>query len=349
MRRSVLRILLWYAVGMAILGVGASAAGVLRLGEVAAALARIRVSGLLWLAGVNALILLAAAGRWRLLLAGFGPRAGWVRLTRYRLAAGAVSYVTPGTQFGGEPLQAFLLVKREGVPADVAAASVLLERAMELGLNLLLVGGGLLWLAWRPFPGLAPGFSRDAFDRLGPGGAGWGLAAVCGGAAFLAAWRIRRRRKGASSGGGSPAGRLSRVGRLIRSTLDRARELLREKPGALLSAMGFGLVHWGLVFGEFYLLYRCVGWRLSAPQVFVVLAAARIGLWAPVPGGMGALEAGQVMAAGLLGLPPAAAVGVCLLIRLRDLLVCTAGLVLTGRYLSRAIEGNRNGILETGI
>ena len=58
------------------------------------------------------------------------------RLVSYRVAAGAVSYVTPGTQFGGEPLQAFLLVNRESIPADVAAAAVFLERAMELALNL---------------------------------------------------------------------------------------------------------------------------------------------------------------------------------------------------------------------
>lgn len=346
MRRSVLRILLWYAVGMAVLGVGASAAGVLRLEEVAAALARIRASGLLWLAGVNALILLAAAGRWRRLLAGFGRRAGWVRLAVYRLAAGAVSYVTPGTQFGGEPLQAFLLVKREGIPADVAAASVLLERAMELALNLLLVGGGLLWMAGRPFPGLAGGLPVDPFARIG---AGRLVFAVFGGAALLLGLWFWRCRSGASPAEWPATGLLSRMGRMIRSTRERVREILRERPGALLSALGFGLVHWGLVFGEFYLLYRCIGWRLSAPQVFVVLAAARIGLWAPVPGGMGALEAGQVMAAGLLGLPPEAAVGVCLLIRLRDLLVCTAGLVLTGRYLARTIKGNRNEVLETGI
>ncbi|WP_373499695.1 lysylphosphatidylglycerol synthase domain-containing protein, partial [Desulfococcus sp.] len=182
MRRSILRLFLWYVVVLAVLGIGASAAGVLRPERVAAAMARIRVPGLLWLAAINGVILLAATGRWWRILSAFGHRIAPVRLTAYRIAAGAVSYVTPGSQFGGEPLQAFLLVRREGVPADIAAAAVFLERAMELALNLILVGGGLLWMVRRPLPGVEWGLP---FNALGRGGAGRVLTAVCFGAAAV--------------------------------------------------------------------------------------------------------------------------------------------------------------------
>jgi uncharacterized membrane protein YbhN (UPF0104 family) len=76
------------------------------------------------------------------------------------------------------------------------------------------------------------------------------------------------------------------------------------------------------------------------------MTAARLGLWVPVPGGMGALEAGQLAATRLLGLPAEAAVAVCLMIRLRDFLVCTTGLFLTGRYVSRSIKGKAHGFVE---
>ena len=346
MKKSFLRMFLWYAVVLTALALWASAAGYFRLGRLWAALTHVQGSGLLWLAAVNGIILFTMTGRWWRILSACGHRITLGRLVGYRVAAGAVSYVTPGTQFGGEPLQAFLLVNRENVPADVAAAAVFLERAMELVLNLVLVGGGLLWLGLQPSLKRQQGFSTDLF---GWRGMVWIVMAIAGAAAFFL-----MRKRFWNGGfrlpeGGRVSSLFQRLCRAVRRTRGRIVEIFRNHPGALVSALGLSLVNWGFVFAEFQILYGCVGEWLPAHQTFIVLVAARLGLWVPVPGGLGALEAGQLMAARLAGLPPEAAVGVCLLIRLRDAVVCSAGLFLTGRYLAQSIKGNGHGCVEKEI
>ena len=343
MKRSFLRMFLWYAAVLTALALWGSAAGDFRPVRLWAALSHVRGSGLLWLAAVNGIILFTMTGRWWRILSAYGHRVALGRLVGYRVAAGSVSYVTPGTQFGGEPLQAFLLVNRENVPADLAAATVFLERAMELALNLVLVGWGLLWTGLQPSSMLQEGFVSDPF--------GWrGLVRIVMGFAGTAGffWMWKRSWNGCFrlTVGGRVSSLFQRLRRAVRRTGGRIGEIFRDRPGALVSALGLSLVNWGFVFAEFQILYGCVGEWLPAHQTFIVLMAGRLGLWVPVPGGLGALEAGQIMAARLMGLPPEAAVGVCLLIRLRDAVVCSAGLFLTGRYLAHSIKGNRNGCAE---
>ncbi len=51
----------------------------------------------------------------------------------------------------------------------------------------------------------------------------------------------------------------------------------------------------------------------------------------PLPGGLGALEASQVFALGRFGVSVGAALGVALLMRGRDLLIASTGLLMAGR------------------
>jgi uncharacterized membrane protein YbhN (UPF0104 family) len=179
--------------------------------------------------------------------------------------------------------------------------------------------------------------------------AGQVLMGIGGVAAMFLMRKILRSRRCGLPEGRRFASLFHRLRQLISKTRERIGEIFRYHPGALVSALGLSLVSWGFVFGEFRILYGCVGEWLPAHQVLVVLVAARLGLWVPVPGGMGALEAGQLMAARLVGLPPEAAMGVCLLIRLRDFMVCSAGLILTGRYIAQSIKGNGHGCIEKEI
>lgn len=338
---------LWYAVALAALAFWASAAGYFHPERLWAALKHVRVSGLFWLVAVNGIILFTMTGRWWRILSAFGHRILLGRLVCYRISAGAVSYVTPGTQFGGEPLQAFLLINRENVPADTAAAAVFLERAMELALNLVLVGGGVVWMAGQPSltgkaAAVGDAFRRDSAVQVL-------LVIGCVAAVVFLIWKILQNRRCSPAEGRRRMPLVHRLRRLMLNTSGRIGEIFRHHPGALVSALGLSLVNWGFLLLEFHILYGCVGEWLPARQVFVVLVAARLGLWVPVPGGMGALEAGQLMAARLMGLAPEAAMGVCLLIRLRDFIVCSAGLYLTGRYIAQSIKGNGHGEVEKEI
>jgi uncharacterized membrane protein YbhN (UPF0104 family) len=68
--------------------------------------------------------------------------------------------------------------------------------------------------------------------------------------------------------------------------------------------------------------------------VLIALTAVRIAFLLPMPAGLGMLEAGQVLAMGLIGVNPALGVSLSLLIRIRDVIFGGLGLWLGG-VLSR--------------
>ncbi|MBD3308416.1 hypothetical protein GF339_18435, partial [candidate division KSB3 bacterium] len=110
------------------------------LAETMGILSRLRVRSLLILVAVNGVIFFTMTARWRLLLAALGYRIPYLRLIGYRLAGNAVSYFTPGPQFGGEPVQVYLLHRQPtrahpAVPVETATTAVALDRLLELLVN----------------------------------------------------------------------------------------------------------------------------------------------------------------------------------------------------------------------
>jgi len=88
------------------------------------------------------------------------------------------------------------------------------------------------------------------------------------------------------------------------------------------------------VIAEYWLTLVFLGQSLGAYQIISLLAAARIAFLLPSPGGLGTLEASQVLMMQAFGLNPALGIGVSLLIRGRDLALASLGLWL-GAYFSR--------------
>ena len=102
------------------------------LAEVWRLLGELSVIDLGVLAVVNALALMLFTGRWWLFLLAQGFRLPYLKLTGYRLAAFGVSYFTPGPHFGGEPLQVYLVSRRQRVPTDASIAAVRDSRSPEM-------------------------------------------------------------------------------------------------------------------------------------------------------------------------------------------------------------------------
>jgi uncharacterized protein (TIRG00374 family) len=105
-----------------------------------------------WLV-INIGIVILMTGRWWLILRALGHPLPFLTLTRYRLASFAVSYFTPGPQFGGEPLQVYVLHQRHHISGTTGTASVSLDKLLELIANFsFLVFGIAITLAgtWLP-------------------------------------------------------------------------------------------------------------------------------------------------------------------------------------------------------
>ena len=295
-------------------------------------LSRLTASQLAVLAVVNLLFLVVLGARWGCILRALGQRLPLLRLVGYRLAGFAVSYLTPGPQFGGEPLQIVLARRRSDVSYETGSASILLDKSFELAGNFafLAVGAAAAWalpgIADRRFTGLLTIVSALALIPLG-----YLLATARG---FRPLTRL-------VSLAPRPLRRASRHARLL-ALLGRAEQAVAvygRRRGRLASTLLlFFLLVWGLAIAETALVLRFLGLALNWREVIVVLAAGKLAFLLPLPGAWGALEAAQRLLFTLLGQAPEAALSLLVYIRARDLLLVLVGLAVTARRPRRAPE-----------
>ena len=292
-------------------------------------LARLGPGQILALILANGLVLFTMSGRWWLILRAQGHAISYLSLVGYRLAAFGVSYFTPGPQFGGEPLQVYLVQRRHQVAGATAISAVTLDKLLELLSNFtFLMGGVTCILLWQVFPGaVGRGVIILPFMLLAlPMGlllAIWGgRHPVSGTLKFGAGFLFWRR-------GSEPIAWLARYRQFCQTVWDseeQATRFCRESPLALLQSLLISVVSWVVIVGEYWLMLHLLGLDLTPVQAISALTAARIAFLLPLPGGMGTLEASQVLALGALGLNPAAGISLSLLIRARDVALGGLGL-----------------------
>lgn len=267
---------------------------------------------------VNLAALAIFTARWWVLLDALGHRVPFARLMLYRLTAFGISYFTPGPHFGGEPYQVYAVVRGHAVPPAAAIAAVALDKLLEMLVNFAMLSlGVMVVILWHG--GLEPGAARQmalaalvllALPLML-------LAALFSGRRPLA-WLLGRLRKPAT---------------WMAALIDAETQsiaLLRRRPAALWAALGVTLLSWAVIVGEFWLLARLLELPLGLVEAVTVLLAARVAILLPMPAAVGALEAGQALAVGSLGLDPSLGVTLALVVRGRDVLLGLAGLALGG-------------------
>jgi uncharacterized protein (TIRG00374 family) len=318
---------------VAILVVAAALAWVARgipLAEVAAAVRRLTTSEIAILLLVNLGVTLVFTLRWWVILRVQGHRMPFLRLSTYRLAGFALSYLTPGTQFGGEPLQIALTYRRHAVPAEAATAAVVIDRAVELLGNFTFLAFGLvLSLRLRLIPGERGGVLAVLAVALLTLPLGFLGAALSGRRPLT--WLMQRLPLSHTR----QAERWARGVEWVGATEDQIVAFCRDRPAGLAIAMGLSLVSWSAIVFESSLMLSFLAIRLDLLEVVGVITASRLALLVPVPGGLGALETSQVLALAALGYSRAEGLGLGLLIHARDLVFAAAGLMLGAWYARR--------------
>lgn len=274
------------------------------------------------LLAVNLFFLLVLTGRWTWILSGLGYPLPLPALAACRLAGFAVSYLTPGPQFGGEPVQLLLAKRGSNLEYEPGSASLLLDKSFELIGNFAFLGLGSLavlssgWAAGgRPWAL----FLLPALLILVPA---LYLAAAFAGRQPLA-WLARR----------LPA-RIrtlpwhQRLARFLEASETQVVLYCRRRMRTLLQLALFFVLVWGTAILEQWLALRFLGMPLTLPQTIVILAGAKLALLLPFPGALGALELTQRYLFGQLGYAPEAAISLALYIRARDLLFAGTGLAI---------------------
>jgi uncharacterized protein (TIRG00374 family) len=291
------------------------------LDQIVRVIGRLRGGQILLLVAVNLAFLVLVNVRWALLLRSLGWKIPLPVLMLYRLTGFGVSYFSPGPQFGGEPVQVHLLHRQSGVPLSTAVSSVFLDRLVDLLANftflfigcLVVLTGGLLdgwqgramWLlALVLF--LLPAVHLLALS-LGRQPVTWLLA------------RFRPRR---------PI--FQKIIRLAGQSEKQIGGLVRANPGVLAAMIGMSALVWSGAVLEFWMCLRFLGVEPSGAETISAMTAARLAFLLPLPGGLGALEASQALAARLLGWGPAVGLALSLVIRARDVFLALTGLGLGG-------------------
>ena len=274
---------------------------------------------LLWVS-INIAILYLAVKRWQLLGQALEAPLSLAWLFRLRQAGSAVSFLTPGPHFGGEPLQLYWLHWYCRLPLHRAVAMLGLDRVMETGTNIAVLLAGVLMLLGTTVLPVGEWLQISTI-----------LAAVLSVMLILSllvlqhpiwlaqrfrplALRWRRTKKPDER----ESGWLALV-ELLRSALSHQRP-------RLWLALAVSLGGWAALLIELTLLLHLLGVPPSWLDIVLIMVAMRLAMLLPVPGGIGTIEASVLWSFQLLGLPVAAAAGLIALIRLRDVVVLLIGL-----------------------
>jgi uncharacterized protein (TIRG00374 family) len=278
---------------------------------------------LLWLL-LNGVVMALSTGRWQLFARALGDRVALWPLLLIRMAGQTVSFLTPGPQFGGEPLQVYWLCRRHGIALHRAVLALGLDRFFDLWVNIavLLAGVGLLLLTR-----LVP--SQD-----------WAGTLLLLSLVLLAlpalALLILRQPAWLAARLGALATRWERHPRLARSGAalsehwqalqTELRALLQQRRTSLFVGLLLSLLGWVFILGEL----RALLWFLNlavTPADFVLLfVAIRLAMLLPLPGGIGTIEAAVLWCFGTLNLGTPEALGLIALMRLRDVAILAFGL-----------------------
>lgn len=289
---------------------------------------------LLW-SLVNIAILYLAVKRWQLLGQALQAPLSLALLFRLRQAGSAVSFLTPGPHFGGEPLQLYWLNRHCHTPMHRAVAMLGLDRFMETGTNIaVLLAGVLLLLGTTILP---------VHEWLQVSATLAGVLAVMLIAAALVVrhpnwlakcfrpltqrWQTERPAVAddAHSNTGSERDQESEKGGW-QALVDLLKGALSKHQLRLWLALLLSLLGWGALLLELVVLLRFLGLSPTPTDIVLIMVGMRLAMLLPVPGGIGTIEASLLWSFNYLGLPVSAALGLIALMRLRDALMLLIGL-----------------------
>ncbi|MEM7798226.1 MAG: lysylphosphatidylglycerol synthase transmembrane domain-containing protein [Chloroflexota bacterium] len=269
---------------------------------------------------INLSVLTALYARWWVIVRGMGYAVPFRAISRYTLAGFAISYLTPGPQFGGEPVQILFLNRNHQVPVEEAIASVAVEKLLGLVTDIFFLTIGLLFLLQTE---LLPPNNQGVASLLI-------LSTILLFVGMFGAWfrgypfltrLVGRFIRGQEQPSSFFASLTSTEGELI--------TLCREKSNLLLFSIFFSIGSWLLFATEYLLTATFLGLPITPLTGILLISAFRLAFLMPVPGGIGTIEASQIWVLSGLGFAAATEIGfsLSLIIRVRDILIALVGLV----------------------
>jgi len=276
---------------------------------------------------VSLLIAIGLALKWRVVLKSYGVKLPYHTLFIYRLIGFAVSYITPVAHVGGESVRA-LLLKKHKVPLKIAFSASIVDRAIEILFNLLAFFiGSLIILNSSVFPIVAR-VSIFIISLL--------LVSLVSILFYLIlnqqkviskilSWFFKKRKNWLTIKKGA-------------DDVEYLIESFYRKKKYFFKTLGINCLLWVLMFLEYKLALLMLGYDAGIFAIFLFLTGVGIAYTIPIPAAFGVLELGQISVASILSIPSAIGFGLAIVVRLRDFIWTTIGLVLVIFYRLNAFN-----------
>lgn len=256
--------------------------------------------------------------RWKIILNGHGKDLPFKKLFFYKISGFAVSYMTPLSKLGGEPVRGYFLRKNK-IPLEDTISSIFIDKGMGI-LNTIIFG--------------VLGIVAIFFMFLIPSNLFLFFVSTLVVFVFLILLFISGvyAKKGILSSFIKIPGikKISFVRKHIHIMKKSDEKLFqffnKNKKKFLLSFM-LSLGVWLLSVIEFMVLLHIFGVEISLLHSFLVLVVIGLAFMVPIPLGIGSLEGGQALLFGLIGLGASYGLVVGLIIRVRDLLWSFLGFI----------------------
>ncbi len=282
---------------------------------------------------------------WSVLLRSAGVRVPWSTLAGSLLSGFAVSYLTPSMHLGGEPVRAYAVARRAGVPMARVVATVVLERLLAaLALVCVAAMGGLFVLASRELP------------RTDKQGVAVGLAAIIafvgiGLLSFARDYRWLSRGISALARRAPGRDRMARASARVAEMEQEVHRALRYRLFHTLLAFGLQLLVVFLNYLRplvfFYFTQRIV-FGFSQLSLYFTLNVFLTTVFWVTPGGLGIAEGGRMGILALVGIPGSGAIAFSVVYRFVEMLGVLIGILLMLRWGAVRVERGRVGVGNPG-
>lgn len=269
---------------------------------------------------INLLIIFVGNRRWFLLNKAVGFRVKFLQLLAIRQAGQTVSFITPGPQFGGEPLQIFWLCRYQKIQTTKAVTALAMDRFCELLVNFSVLLSGVILLAFFPSTDTVDWIRVIVALTLLVGsvlGLGWTFANQPRWASIIFVCMTARWQH-------SP--RLQRFGTHWRVVRNNLKSMPMTGSNGLGTALLLSALGWIGIICELWMLLEFLDLEVTLQALVLILVAMRLAMLLPIPGGIGSIEAAVLWSFSTLVFTPGAALGLIALMRTRDFVVLFGGL-----------------------
>ncbi len=274
--------------------------------------------------GINALIIVLSVHRWRHLITMLDAKINFADLLFIRQAGQTINFITPGPQFGGEPLQVFWLCC-SGVSLEKSLLSIGLDRIYELLINFIVLLVCVFLLLFVCDISVLKTSTITAQKNIVSLTVGFLLVvSILYLLVSRPAWLLNRCRYLLARW--NEHALIQKVKQSWQAVRKDLKIVLRTRKSALANCAGISFLTWVALLGELALLLNFLDIDFNMTAFLLILIAMRLALLLPIPGGIGTLEASVLWSFHYLHLSDVAAVGLIALMRLRDIIILLFGL-----------------------